>query len=219
MNAPQKNTIATSIDAISPEQHAAAKNAGQAWARKDKAELEILDNFARSLGDKCTKLQYDTMAADFKQGWLLENPNKTTAAMDKAWSRFKGMLEDMFEIEILKPSSTDPASIKRAEERAAKKAVLDQQFAQVSADQVAQKIEQTYAALAKNPTSSALKKEVKDLEKVYKDKTADQAKARMETLKVLRSQVREAANKCTEEDTLQAALDILAGNADFDYNA
>ena len=39
----------------------------------------------------------------------------------------------------------------------------------------------------------------------------------METLKALRSQVREAANKCADEAALEAALDVLSGAADYAY--
>ena len=218
MNAPQKNTIATAIDALSPEQHAAAKAAGAAWARKDSLAVETLTNYARMLGEKCTRLQFETAQADWKEGWIGANPGKTSAAVDKAWSRFKGDLEDMFEIEIIKPESDNPLSQKRKAEREQKKAELLAAHQASSPDQVRQQIESKYAALAKNPTSSDLKKAVKDLETVLKEKTSEETKERMETLKALRSQVREAATKCTDEDTLQAALNILAGEVDFEYN-
>lgn len=218
MNAPQKNTIATAIDALTPEQHAAAKAAGRAWAKKDSLAVETLNDYARMLGEKCTRLQFETAQIDWKEGWMLENPGKTTAAVDKAWSRFKGDLEDMFEIEIIKPTSDNPLSEKRAAERAQKKADLLAAHQASSPDQVRQAIEKNYAALAKNPTSKDLKKAVKDLETVLKEKTSEESKERMEALKALRSQVREAATKCTDEDTLQAALNILAGEVDFEYS-
>lgn len=217
MDAPQKNTIATAIDALTPEQHAAAKNAGAAWARKDSLAVETLTSYARMLGDKVTRLQFETAQLDWKEGWIGANPGKTSAAVDKAWSRFKGDLEDMFEIEIIKPESENPLSQQRAAERAAKKQALLDQHASSSPDNIRQQIEKNYAALAKNPTSKDLKKAVKDLETVLKDKTSEENKERMEYLKGLRSQVREAANKCSEETTLEAALEILTGDADFDY--
>lgn len=218
MNAPQKNTIATAIDALTPEQHSAAKNAGSAWARKDTLAVEILENYARILGTKCTRLQFETAMADWKEGWIGQNSGKTTAAVDKAWQRFKNDLEDTFEIEIIKPESSNPLSQQRQAERAAKKKALLEQHAASSPDRLAQQIEQTYAKLAKNPTSKDLKKAVKDLETVYKEKTSEANKARAEGLKELRSQLREAINKCTDEAALEAALDILNGSADFEYN-
>jgi hypothetical protein len=218
MNAPQKNTIATAIDALTPEQHSAAKKAGAAWAKKDRLSVEILEDYSRVLGVKCTRLQYETAMMDWKEGWIGENPGKTSAACDKAFSRFKSDLEDMFEIEIIKPESDNPLSQQRAAERAAKKKALLEQHAASSPDHVRQQIEKKYAALAKNPTDKNLKKAVKDLETVLKEKTSEENKERTETFKVLRSQVREAANKCTDEETLEAALDILTGSADFDYS-
>lgn len=217
MNAPQMNTVAASIDALSPEQHAAAKNAGAAWARKDSLAVETLTNYARMLGDKVTRLQFETAQLDWKEGWMGANPGKTSAAVDKAWSRFKGDLEDMFEIEIIKPESENPLSQQRAAERAQKKADLLAAYQDKSPDQVRQQIESKYSALAKNPTSRDLKKAVKDLETVLKEKTSEENKACMEALKALRSQVREAASKCTDGPALEAALDVLSGAADFDY--
>jgi hypothetical protein len=217
MNAPQKNTVATAIDALTPEQHAAAKNAGAAWAKKDSLAVEILEGYARLLGTQCTRLQFETAQLDWKEGWMGANPGKTSAAVDKAWQRFKNDLEDSFEIEIIKPESENPLSQQRKAERESKRAELLAQHASNSPDQVRQQIEKKYAALAKNPTDKNLKKAVKDLEVVLKEKTSEENKQRMEELKTLRSQVREAANKCTDEAALEAALDILSGAADYDY--
>lgn len=218
MNAPQKNTIATAIDALTAEQHAAAKAAGAAWARKDNLAVETLTAYAAMLGEKVTRLQFETAQADWKEGWIGANPGKTSAAVDKAWQRFKNDLEDMFEIEIIKPASDNPLSEKRKAEREQKKADLLAAYLGSSPDDIRQKIESKYAALAKNPTNKELKKAVKDLETVLREKTSEENKAHGETLKALRSQVREAANKCLDTDVLQAAYDILAGAADFDYN-
>ena len=218
MNAPQKNTIATAIDALTAEQHAAAKAAGAAWARKDNLAVETLTDYARMLGEKVTRLQFETAQADWKEGWIGANPGKTSAAVDKAWQRFKNDLEDMFEIEIIKPASDNPLSEKRKAEREQKKADLLAAHLSSSPDQVRQQIEAKYAALAKNPTSKDLKKAVKDLETVLKEKTSEENKACTEALKALRSQVREAANKCLDGPVLKAALDILTGAADFEIS-
>ena len=218
MNAPQKNTIATAIDALTAEQHAAAKAAGAAWARKDNLAVETLTDYARMLGEKVTRLQFETAQADWKEGWIGANPGKTSAAVDKAWQRFKNDLEDMFEIEIIKPASDNPLSEKRKAERDQKKADLLAAHQDSSPDQVRQQIEAKYAALAKNPTSKDLKKAVKDLETVLKEKTSEENKAHGEELRAARSQVREAANKCLDLETLAAALEILTGAADFDYS-
>ena len=40
-----------------------------------------------------------------------------------------------------------------------------------------------------------------------------------EALAALRKEVREAVNKCDDQGALQAALDIMTGSADFDYNS
>ena len=217
MNAPQKNTIATAIDALTAEQHAAARQAGAAWARKDILAVETLTNYARMLGEQVTRLQFETAQADWKEGWIGANPGKTSAACDKAWQRFKNDLEDMFEIEIIKPASDNPLSEKRAAERAQKKADLLAAHQTSSPDQVRQQIEKTYAALAKNPTSKDLKRTAKELETVLREKTSEENKAHGEELRAARSQVKEAASKCLDLETLAAALEILTGAADFDY--
>ena len=213
----EKTVVAAAIEAVSSEQHEAAKRAGAAWAKKDKLASEILEDYARTLGTQCTRLQFETLMGDWKEGWIAENPGKTTAAVDKAWQRFKETLEDSFEIEIIKPASDNPLSEKRKAERDQKKAELLAAYATSSPDQVRQQIEAKYSALAKNPTDKTLKKVVKDLETVLREKTSEESKQRMEVLKGLRSQVREAANKCTDEETLEAALELLAGEADFEY--
>lgn len=217
MQEPVKNTVAAAIDAVTAEQHAAAKKAGAAWAKQDQLSVEILEDYSRILGAQCTRLQYVTLMADWKEGWTSVNTGKTSAAADKAWDRFKGRLEDMFEIEIITPTSDNPIAQQRAAERAAKAAALLKQFEDVEPEQVAAQLESAYSALAKNPTSKELEKKVKSLKQVLKAKTSEDNKARAETLKAMRSQVREAANKCTDEQTLEAALDILTGSADFDY--
>lgn len=216
MNQPVKTTVATAIDALTPEQHSAAQKAGSAWAKKDKLAIEILEDYSRILGVKCTRLQFETAMLDWKQGWVNENPGKTSAAVDKAWQRFKDQLEDMFEIEITKPASDNPLSQQRAAERAQKKEALLKQHEAASPDQVRQQIEAKYAALAKNPTSKDLKKAVKDLETVLKEKTSEENKAHGEQLKALRSQVKEAAGKCIEIEMLEAVLMILNGEVDYD---
>lgn len=169
------------------------------------------------LGEKVTRLQFETAQLDWKEGWIGVNPGKTTAAVDKAWSRFKGDLEDMFEIEIIKPESDNPLSQQRQAERLAKKANLLAAYAASSPDDIRRDIERGYTSLAKNPANNDLKKVVKDLETVLKEKTSEETKERIETLKALRSQVRDAATKCIEETVLEAALEILSGAADFDY--
>ena len=218
MNAPQKNTVATAIDALTPEQHSIAKQVGAAWAKKDTLAVEILERYARVLGAQCTRLQFETAQADWKEGWIGQNPGKTSAAVDKAWQRFKNDLEDTYEIEIIKPESENPLSQQRKAEREQKKTALLAQHESSSPDQVRQQIERKYAALAKNPTDKDLKRAVKDLETVLKEKTTEANDERREAFKALRKGINEAARKCTDLDTLEAALDLLTGAADFDYS-
>lgn len=218
MNAPQKNTVATAIDALTPEQHSIAKQVGAAWAKKDTLAVEILERYARVLGAQCTRLQFETAQADWKEGWIGQNPGKTSAAVDKAWQRFKNDLEDTYEIEIIKPESENPLSQQRKAEREQKKTALLAQHESSSPDQVRQQIERKYAALAKNPTDKDLKRAVKDLETVLKEKTTEANDERREAFKALRKGISEAARKCTDLDTLEAALDLLTGAADFDYS-
>ena len=75
-----------------------------------------------------------------------------------------------------------------------------------------------YTQLAKNPTNKDLKKAQKEVETVLKAKTSEENKAHGEQLKELRSQVREAAAKCTDLEQLEAALDCLSGGFEINYS-
>ena len=71
--------------------------------------------------------------------------------------------------------------------------------------------------MAKNPTSSELKKTQKELERVIKLRTSEENKQHGETLKQLRSQVREAAGKCTDIEKLEAVLELLDVDTTMSY--
>ena len=56
-----------------------------------------------------------------------------------------------------------------------------------------------------------------ELDKVLKLRTSEENKAHGETLKQLRSQVREAAGKCTDIEKLEAVLELLDVDTDMSY--
>ena len=53
---------------------------------------------------------------------------------------------------------------------------------------------------------------------LFRSKTSEENKAHGEQLKELRSQVREAAAKCTDLEQLEAALDCLSGGFEINYS-
>ena len=78
-------------------------------------------------------------------------------------------------------------------------------------------LSKTFQKMAKNPTSSELKKDQKELERVIKLRTSEENKAHGEALKALRTQVREAAAKCTDIEKLEAALEVLDIDTELTY--
>ena len=61
---------------------------------------------------------------------------------------------------------------------------------------------------------------MKELEAVIKAKTSEENKAHGEELKAKRAEAREAVNKCTDLDKLEAVIVILEGDSviNFEYD-
>ena len=62
-----------------------------------------------------------------------------------------------------------------------------------------------------------MKKQQKELDKVLKLKTSEDNKAHGEQLRSLRTQVKEAAGKCTDIEKLEAVLELLDVDTTMHY--
>jgi hypothetical protein len=123
----------------------------------------------------------------------------------------------------------------KATAREVKAAAVLAKHADKAAHTIKEQIAKNYSAIAEavkqgkpakeqrtDPTTGLslavdLKKELKELETVLKAKTSEENKAFGEELKALRAETREAVNKCTDLEQLQAALDVLSGGFDINY--
>ena len=209
--------VAEQIQALTSEQQQTAFNCGKVMAINELEVIEQAKTYAKMLGTEPNYSQWENGRVQWIAGHVEGNPDLTGNAHDKAWEVFSIKLNQLFG--LTKPESKSPAAAKKRAERAANEQALLKQHENTSPDQLRQQLEKAHLALAKNPENKAAEKLSKDLKKVLKVKTAEQSKARMELLAGLREQIREAAKKCTEEETLQAALDILSLAADFEYAA
>ena len=149
-------------------------------------------------------------------GYIHANPDNTANAADQAWKTFVDGGLSLYGLS--KPKSTNVAAEKKAAERAAKTEALLEKHKDTTAHDLRSQLEKVYMAMAKNPTNKELRKTQKELDTVLKAKTSEENKAHGEQLKALRSQVREAASKCTDLEQLEAALDCMSGGFDINYD-
>ena len=137
-------------------------------------------------------------------GYVEANPDNTGNSADKAWSRFTGLLDDLFG--LTKPSSSNPAAEKKRAEREKKNAELLAKHGDLTPTMIRAQMEAAYQTLAKNPTNKEAAKQVKELDKVLKVKQSAENKQHGEELAELRKQVKEAAGKCTDIGLLESVL-------------
>lgn len=208
--------VAQPIHALTFDQRNQAYEHGGSFSRNRAEMLGIATNAAKTLGADPSFDQWTEYAAQWKDGYLHDNPENTANAADAAWGRFAKTLDELFG--LTKPKSTSKAAEKKASEREAKTAALLEKHKDATAHDLRSQLEKVYTALAKNPTNKDLKKTQKEVETVLKAKTSEENKAHGEELKALRSQVREAASKCIDLEQLEAALDCLSGGFDINYS-
>ena len=207
---------AAAIHALSFDQRNEAYEQGSRSSRNKLESLQIATAAAKTLGTSPSFEQWTEYTDEWKAGFINDNPDNTGNAADQAWSRFAKTLEELFG--LTKPKSTSAAAEKKAAERAAKTAALLEKHKDATAHDLRSQLEKVYMAMAKNPTNAQLRKDEKELNAVLKAKTSEENKAHGEQLKELRSQVREAASKCTDIEQLEAALDCLSGGFEINYS-
>ena len=201
---------------LTVEQLSIAENCGRVFSRSQKENIENATRYSKMLGTSPTFAQWESGRLKWIAGYLADNSQNTANAADKAWERFAKVLDDLFG--MTKPSSGSASARKKKEERARKAAELLAKHQAATPDQLKKQIEQAYQALAKNPTHKAAEKTVKELKTVLTMKTSEENKAHGERLAAMRTQIKDAAKKCTNLDTLTAAFEILSGDADFVYS-
>ena len=204
------------IHALTFDQRSQAYEHGGSFARNRAELLGIATSAAKTLGATPTFDQWTEYSVQWKDGYIHDNPENTANAADAAWGRFAKTLDELFG--LTKPKSTSKAAEKKATEREARTAALMEKHKDATAHDLRSQLEKVYTNLAKNPTNKDLKKAQKEIETVLKAKTSEENKAHGEELKALRSQVREAAAKCTDLEQLSAALDCLSGGFEINYS-
>jgi hypothetical protein len=226
--------VAQPVHALNHTQRTEAYEQGGGFARNRAELMEIATASAQTLGTNPTFDQWNEYSTQWKDGYVHNNPDNTANSADTAWARFTKTLDEFFG--LTKPKSTSKVAEKKATEREAKKTALLEKHADTSAhtlkDQIASNYEKIAKAIAQNKPAKEerqvegevghylvvdLKKELKELETVLKAKTSEDNKAHGEELKAKRAEVRDAVGKCTDLEQLQAALDVLSGGFDINY--
>ena len=208
-------TVAAPIEALSFDDKTAAYNQGGRYARSKLETLNIAEDAARTLGTDPSFDRWEAYRIQWVDGHTHENPQLTGNAHDAAWNEFSKLLGTLFGLE--KPKSKSLAAVKKAAEREKASEALLQKYEDVPAIQLRDQLRKTYEAMAQNPENKDLKKKQKELDKVLKLKTSEENKAHGEELRRLRGEVKEAAQKCTDIEKLEAVLEILDEYTDIAY--
>ena len=226
--------VAQPVHALNHTQRTEAYEQGGGFARNRAELMEIAKASAQTLGTDPSFDQWNEYSTQWKDGYMHNNPDNSANSADTAWARFTKTLDEFFG--LTKPKSTSKVAEKKATEREAKKTALLEKHADTSAhtlkDQIASNYEKIAKAVAQGKPAKEerqvegeighylivdLKKELKELETVLKAKTSEDNKAHGEELKTKRAEVRDAVGKCTDLEQLQAALDVLSGGFDINY--
>ena len=211
----QTTVAAATIQALSFEDKTAAYDQGGRYARSKLETLNVAQDAARTLGVDPSFDRWENYRIEWIAGHTHVNPELTGNAHDAAWSDFAKLLNTLYG--LTKPASKSAAATKKASERAAADVKLLEKHEDTPVIELRDQLSKTFEKMAKNPTSSELKKTQKELERVIKLRTSEENKAHGEALKALRSQVREAAAKCTDIEKLEAALEVLDVDTELTY--
>lgn len=197
------------------EEASVASTCGKRWAKNKLERIEIATDYARMMGTEPTYKQWEDCRVTWVSAHALENPTLTGNAHDSAWKDFTDLLSGLFQ--LIKPTSDNPVSQKKATERAKKTEELITKYETIPTTDLRTQLAKTFEGLSKNPENSDLKKKQQELTKVIKLKQTEENKAHGEELKELRAQVRDKVSKCTDIDKLTAVLEILDEYTDLSY--
>ena len=118
----QAPVVSAVIKALSAEQTEQVRKAGSLFAKSEIEASEALETFARALTDNPTFEMFEEARIEWVSGYLETKPNVKADACNQAFKRFKARLSEKYGMEVKKPKSDNPVSVKKALERETKKA-------------------------------------------------------------------------------------------------
>jgi len=205
-----KTAIANAINeaaSLKPEQADQAFNCGMRSAKIKESNFENLNAYASTLGKNPTYATYEACRIQWVSGYVSENPNNTGEAADKAFHTFAKQLKELFGLD--KPSSDNPVAKKKAEQRANKKAELLAEYAEDTIAELNERIKANFNTLSVQPSNKEAKKTIAELEKVIKEKQAEQVKAIGAELKELKAAAIDEIKACMNIHTLENVIELL----------
>jgi len=204
------NQVTQPVDTslFTQEDEAALIGAAAAVAESDSGESGAIETYGRKLGTAPTLAMYVHAQKLFQTGYIQTMPAVTPEALSKRTGRFFSDVLKAYG--ITKPVSTDPASEKKAEQRAAEKAKILEDFKGIKPDAIKDMIKDAYAKLAAAvPDSTEVKKNLKKAETALRLITADETEAFKKQKAALVSSLNEAIKKCESLKKLTDALKAL----------
>jgi len=194
--------------AFTKEEEAALIGAAAAVAESDDAESKAVDTYDRLLGTAPTFEIFVHAQKLFQTGYMLTSPATTSDALAQRTVRFFNKV--LTTKGISKPSSGNPVSEKKAEQRAAEKEKILNEFKNVKPEAIEKIIKDSYAKLAASvPDSKEVKKELKKAETALRLITADETEAFKKQKAALVLSLNEAIKKCEDLNKLVNALKAL----------
>ena len=208
--------VSDPIEALSFDQKTIAADCGKSFAKNKFERIEIAQNYSRMLGTSPIFEQWESARISWVSGHAEENPELTGNAHDAAWGEFAKLLSDLFG--QTKPTSTNPVSVKKAEERAKKAEDLLEKFKDKKVYELRDMLTKSFEALAKNPENKDNKKKNKEIDQALKLRTSEENKAHGKELQALRTQAKDLVGKCTDIEKLEAAIEILDQDTELTFS-
>lgn len=205
-----KTAIANAINeaaSLKPEQADQAFNCGMRSAKIKESNFENLSAYASTLGKNPSYATYEACRIQWVSGYVSENPNNTGEAADKAFHTFAKQLKELFDLD--KPSSGNPVAKKKAEQRATKKAELLAEYKDETIAELNDRIKANFNTLSVQPSNKDAKKTIAELEKVIKEKQAEQLKVIGAELKELKEEATKEIKACMNVTTLEQVIELL----------
>jgi hypothetical protein len=197
---------------LTSDQIEVACKVGAAEARTSLDRLESASQYAKALGTNPTFVQWEAMRAKWVEGYHTVKPDTSSNAGDKAFSTFARYLNELYGID--KPKSTSAAAQKKAEERKAELAKLEEKYQDQDLPQIMQQIEKQYEKLAKSPTDKHAEKKIKELKKIARVKASDEKAELAEEIKQLKEEIRSMLSAQRNVDVLREVHDCLSQYVD-----
>lgn len=198
----ERDLIKMTTFKLSNQEQARFISFGATFAESEITADDCIDSFAKAVGENPS---YDLFVAGseaFKQGYAeTKKIPVDSETVRKAWSRFFIRVSEKFG--ITKPQKPTEAAQKKSEQRKKAEEKLNALKAKPDSELLAE-----VAMLTANPTSENLSK-AKVLSKAVEAKRKEALKDRMDTIKELQKQAKEAVGKCLDETILAEVIDLL----------